>query len=187
MALRRGFKSQCERRAVEIRRAFDLPPDAPLSASLVADQLRVHVWTERDILNLPTQDLHQLTVSDADSWSAFVIRVEGEHLVVLNSTQSVARKNSVLMHELSHIMLGHELSSASLTVDGFFVPTTYNQDEEDEANWLAGALLLPRPALLASRRLGWSDPTIMEKYFVSGDMLIWRTRVTGIDYQLARL
>jgi Zn-dependent peptidase ImmA (M78 family) len=185
LQLRRGFKSQCERRAAELRRAFNIPPGDPLKATKLAEFLRIEVWTESDVSGLEAADHMQLTIADPESWSAFVIRVEQSHLVVLNSTQSLARLNSVLMHEASHILLGHELTSASTTEDGFFVPTTYDQEQEDEANWLAGTLLLPRPALLKVRRAGLSDSTIMQEYLVSREMLTWRIRMTGIDYQLS--
>lgn len=129
-------------------------------------------------------DLDQLTRNDAESWSAFTIRIGEHHLIVFNSSQSVPRRNSVVMHELSHIILGHELTSASLTEDGHFVPTTYSQDQEDEADWLAGTLLLPRPALLKIRRLGLTDQMATKTYAVSQQMLTWRFRMTGVDYQL---
>ncbi len=89
------------------------------------------------------------------------------------------------MHELSHIILGHELTSASLTADGHFVPTTYDQDQEDEADWLAGTLLLPRPALLKIRSLALTDGQARSTYQVSDQMLKWRLRMTGVDYQIA--
>lgn len=112
------------------------------------------------------------------------MRIGEHHLIVFNSAQSEPRRNSVVMHELAHIILGHELTSASLTEDGHFVPTTYDQDQEDEADWLAGTLLLPRPALLKIRRLRMSDQVATETYAVSQQMLTWRFRMTGVDFQL---
>jgi Zn-dependent peptidase ImmA (M78 family) len=182
--LKRGFKSQCERRSVEIRKGFELKPDDPLSAFALAQNMDVVVWNEQNIEGLSEADFRQLTQEDFDSWSAFTMRVEDRHLVVYNSTQSAARQNSVLMHELSHIMLGHELTSASLTEDGHFVPTTYDQDQEDEADWLAGTLLLPRPALLKIRYSQMTDQSATEYFKVSNQMLIWRFRMTGVDYQI---
>lgn len=183
--LRRGFKAQSERRAVETRRKFNIQPDAPLRARRVAAEFGVLVWDESDIQGVSRDDLVQLTETDSESWSAFTIRVGEKHLIVVNSSQSEPRQNSVIMHELSHIMLGHELTSAGLTVDGHFVPTTYNQDQEDEADWLAGTLLLPRPALLRIRRLSMPDEVARETYLVSDQMLKWRFRMTGVDFQMA--
>jgi Zn-dependent peptidase ImmA (M78 family) len=88
------------------------------------------------------------------------------------------------MHELAHIILGHELSSATLTDGGHFVPSNYDQDQEDEAAWLGGTLLLPRPALLWMRRQRLSDEEAATHFGVSPDLLRWRIRMTGIDYQL---
>lgn len=183
--LRHGFKAQSERRSVEIRKRFGLGPDAPLIARQLAAAYGILVWTEADIAGVSRDDLVQLTVTDAESWSAFTMRVGEKHLVVVNSSQSEPRQNSVIMHEISHILLGHELTSAGLTAGGHFVPTSYNQDQEDEADWLAGTLLLPRPALLRIRSKGMSDGQAQIAYQVSDQMLKWRFRMTGVDYQLS--
>lgn len=182
--LRHGFKAQSERRSVEIRKRFGLQPDAPLNARQVAAAYGILVWTEADIEGVSHDDLVQLTVIDPESWSAFTMRVGENHLIVVNSSQSSPRQNSVIMHELSHILLGHELTSAGLTAEGHFVPTSYNQDQEDEADWLAGTLLLPRSALLGIRSRGLTDVQAQTKYQVSDQMLKWRLRMTGVDYQL---
>ncbi|MBU0584194.1 MAG: ImmA/IrrE family metallo-endopeptidase [Alphaproteobacteria bacterium] len=125
-----------------------------------------------------------MTEVDPDSWSGFVIRMKQRHLVVFNSVQSPPRINSVVMHELAHIALGHELSSVGVTSEGHLIPTVYSQDQEDEANWLAGTLLLPRAALLEIRSCGLNDSEAMRQFSVSEDMLRWRFRMTGVDYQL---
>jgi Zn-dependent peptidase ImmA (M78 family) len=183
--LRHGFKAQSERRSVEIRKRFGLQADAPLNARQVAAAYGILVWTEADIEGVSHDDLVQLTVTDQDSWSAFTMRIGEKHLIVVNSSQSAPRQNSVIMHELSHILLGHELTSAGLTAEGHFVPTSYDQDQEDEADWLAGTLLLPRPALLRIRSLSLTDSHAQTTYQVSDQMLKWRLRMTGVDYQLS--
>ena len=183
--LRRGFKSQCERRSVEVRKNFDLASDDPLSAFDVAKDIGAFVWTEQNIRDLPEEDIKRLIVDDRECWSAFTIRIEDHHLIVLNSSQTQPRQNSIVMHELAHIMLGHELTSAALTEDGHFVPTTYDQNQEDEADWFAGTLLLPRPTLLKIRYSEMNDDTAMTHFMVSRQMLTWRFRMTGVDYQIA--
>ncbi|MHA7969608.1 ImmA/IrrE family metallo-endopeptidase [Rhizobium sp. CAU 1783] len=150
----------------------------------MARQSSVTVWSERDVAGLSASDLQQLTVVDGPSWSAFTLRIGNQHLIVFNSSQSPPRQNSVIMHELAHIVLGHELHSASLTDDGHLIPSNYSQDQEDEADWLGGTLLLPRPALLRIRRDGLSDAAAMNKFQASEEMLKWRFRMTGVDYQL---
>lgn len=182
--LRRGFKSQCERRSVEIRKSLGLAHDDPLRGVDLAHQFGATIWNESDVADVPALDLRQLTVVDGQSWSAFTLRIRNRHLVLFNSSQSAPRINSVIMHELAHIALGHELHSASLSDDGHLIPSNYSQDQEDEADWLGGTLLLPRPALLRIRREGLSDAAAMNKFQTSEEMLKWRFRMTGVDYQL---
>jgi len=183
--VKRGFKSQCEKRAIELRKQLGLESTSPLSATELSDQVNVTIWSTLDIDGLGLQDLRQLTEIDADSWSAFTLRIENKHLVVYNSSQSPARINSVCMHELSHIILGHELHNAHVSSEGHLVPSNYNKEQEDEADWLGGTLLLPRPALLEIRSLKLTDDEAEARYCVSTDMIRWRFRMTGVDYQLS--
>lgn len=183
--LRRGFKSQCERRSTEIRRSLGLSANSPLSAFKLADVNGVTVWGANEVKGLDPIDLKQLTEIDRESWSAFTLRVNMHNLIVFNPAQSRPRLNSVVMHELAHILLGHELTSAGMTEDGHLIPTNYEQNQEHEADWLGGTLLLPRPALLKIRYHNLSDETAMETFMVSEQMLKWRFRMTGVDYQIA--
>jgi Zn-dependent peptidase ImmA (M78 family) len=183
--LRRGFKSQCERRSAELRKRLGLGPAEPLSAFDLADHVGATVWSTAQVDGLGKADLAQLTKIDKESWSAFTLRIQDRHLIVFNSGQTEPRINSVVMHELSHIMLGHELASAGMTNDGHLIPSNYDQGQEAEADWLGGTLLLPRPVLLAIRRRGLTDDQAMVEYQVSRQMLTWRFRMTGVDYQLA--
>jgi Zn-dependent peptidase ImmA (M78 family) len=181
---RRGFKSQCERRSAELRRLLEREARDPLSAADVAKHYNVTVWNPDQITGIPVADIQQLLGAGREEWSGFTLRIGTRHLVVMNSTQSARRQNSVLMHELSHIILGHKLALAMFTESGDFVPSTYDQDQEDEAAWLGGTLLLPRPALLWMRHKGLADDEAATYFGVSPDLLRWRIRMTGIDYQL---
>jgi Zn-dependent peptidase ImmA (M78 family) len=151
----------------------------------LAAHFDVTVWSTDQVDGLGEADIAQLTKLDNESWSAFTLRIRDRHLIVFNSGQSNPRVNSVVMHELSHIMLGHQLASAGMTQDGHLIPSNYDQDQEDEADWLGGTLLLPRPALLAIRRRGLTDEMAMLEYKVSEQMLTWRFRMSGVDYQVA--
>jgi Zn-dependent peptidase ImmA (M78 family) len=159
-------------------------PVDPLPAADVANHYNVTVWNPHQITGITEGDIQHLLGPGREEWSGFTLRIGARHLVVLNSAQSSRRQNSVLMHELAHIILGHELASAMLSDGGHFVPSTYDQDQEDEAAWLGATLLLPRPALLWMRRRGLLDDDAATHFGVSPDLLRWRVRMTGIDYQL---
>lgn len=185
MAFRRGFKSQCERRSVEIRKELGLHPADALCADDLAQSLEVTVWSTNDVADLSDEHLAVLNDEGDDSWSALTMRLGTSHLVVHKPVKSPHRRNSVIMHELAHITLGHELAEACILEDGSLVPGNFSQEQEDEADWLAGTLLLPRPALMSIRKRRLTDRAACEQFLVSRDMLTWRMRMTGVDYQLA--
>ena len=184
MAFRRGFKSQCERRSVEFRKQLKLAQAAPLSYQFLADYLGVTVWSVVDVAGLSGNDRATLIDNSDDSWSALTMRVNTDHLVIYKPVRSRGRINNVVMHELAHIILGHDLAEACIMEDGSLAPVNYDQEQEEEADWLAGTLLLPRPALMQIRMNGMDDKAACEHYQVSMDMLKWRYRMTGVDYQL---
>lgn len=186
MAFVRGFKSQCERRAVEFRRQFGLADDAALPADRLATELGVVVWSVPNVKGL--SELSKKILSDPSdmSWLAFTLRMGARHLVVHKPVPTAGRRNSIIMHELAHIILGHQLAETYLLDDGSLVPGHFSQDQEDEADWLAGTLLLPRVALISIRTRGLSDSMACEDHLVTLDMLKWRLRMTGVDYQLKR-
>ena len=183
---KRGFKSQCERRAVEFRRQLGVAPTGALMGDALAKHIGVTVWSTHEVAGLDLRDIEVLSNEADQSWSALTMRMGSEHLVVYKPVSSKGRRNNVIMHELSHIILGHELAQACVLEDGSLVPGNFNQDQEDEADWLAGALLLPRPALLNIRHSGQLPSDACAQFCVSNEMLTWRMRMTGVDYQLAR-
>lgn len=183
---RRGFKSQCERRSVEFRKELDLLSVDPLSADSLAKRLNVTVWSTADVAGIPTEHLSVLNDESDDSWSALTMRLGLSNLVLYKPVSSAGRRNSVIMHELAHIILGHELASACILEDGSLVPGNFDQDQENEADWLAGTLLLPRPSLMSIRKRRLDDQTACDRYVVSPEMLHWRIRMTGVDYQLSK-
>jgi len=186
VAFRRGFKSQCERRSVEFRKELGLSQIDPLSADDLARALSVTVWSTNEIKDISEQHLDVLNDNGDNSWSALTMRIGASNLVVYKPTPSDGRRNNVIMHELAHIILGHELAQACILEDGSLVPGNFDQDQEDEADWLAGALLLPRPALMSIRERGLTNHQACGEFMVSREMLTWRIRMTGVDYQLSR-
>lgn len=105
-------------------------------------------------------------------------------MVVLNTAHGAARQCSTLMHELSHIRLGHIPASVQLSQTGMLLLSDYGDDQEDEADWLMGALLLPRAALLHYRHQGSDIAEIAATFGVSEELCLWRVRMTGVNAQL---
>lgn len=181
--MRRGFKAQAERLAASARAALGLAEHAPLSPWTFASHLDILVWEPED-LDLDPSDLAQLTVHDPDSWSGVSVRV-GERIgVILNSAHPPTRRTNTLMHEIAHVQLRHAPSHVHMTEEGLLLVSEYPKDLEEEADWLAGALLLPRSALLLHRGSGSAVYEIARHFGVSDQLCNWRLRMTGVDRQL---
>ena len=89
------------------------------------------------------------------------------------------------MHELAHIILGHRPAKLFLSASG--IPLrTHDKDQEDEAAWLAGCLLLPRPILLVIARGKMAESDACAEFGVSRDLLKYRLNVSGVNVQLRR-
>jgi hypothetical protein len=182
----RGFKTWCEHVSIQQRRDLNLSPTDPLDPRRLAELLNVKVWTAEDVPDLDPEYLQTLLYEDSSSWSAVTLKVGLQTLTIVNSSHSKARQSSDLMHELAHLIIGHEPSRIDVSEDGLLILHTFEKKLEDEANWLAGCLLLPRDALMFARKQKFSDKEIQSKYGVSADMLQYRLRMSGVDFQMNR-
>ena len=184
--MRRGFKAWSERTSREYRSSVGVRPTDRVDPRRLAKLLSVLVTTPEAIPGLSRESVSQLTRVDRGSWSAVTIACQGKRLVVLNSSHSPARQASSLAHELAHIILNHTTDEAVLSDEGFLFRGSYDAGQEEEANWLAGCLLVPRDGLLAAGRRSADHRHLAMRFGVSMDMIAWRLRVTGVSRQLKR-
>ena len=184
--MRRGFKAWCERISHEYRNSLGVPLADRMDPHRLADLLDVRVTTPEKIPRLSQTVVHQLTRVDRESWSAVTISSNGKSMVVLNSGQSRARQTSSLAHELAHLVLNHTTDRAVLSDEGFLFRGSYDAAQEEEANWLAGCLLVPRDGLLVASRRCADQLYLATRFGVSRDMIAWRLRMTGVSRQLRR-
>lgn len=182
--MRRGFKAEAERRAAAARQTLGLDSVAPVDPWAYATFRNVTVFT-LETLNIPRESVVQLTTNDPDSWSAMTLAsANGKHAIVLNPTHAVTRQRNDLMHELAHVDLCHPPSRVEVSVTGLLLLSDYSEEQEQEADWLAASMLVPRDGLIRWRSKGIETAQIAENYGVSLALLEWRLRTTGIDAQL---
>lgn len=180
---RRGFKSWCEETALTVRTHQGLAPSAPLSPFVLARELRVVVIEPDALKDLPEDVRRRLLGEHSGSWSAVTIPDKRSPLIVYNPTHSAARQNSDLMHELAHILLGHKPTMMFMDPNTDLALRAHNQAQEEEANWLAGCLLLPREVLLHIKTTRLGDGLACHQYGVSAKMLTYRMNVSGVNLQ----
>jgi len=186
MTLDRGFKAWAERTATAIRVELDLSSTAPLPPASLAEHLGVVLWTCADVPGITLDILQQLTVNDPWGWSAVTVAVRDRVIVVYNDRKSRGRQASDITHELAHVILSHDPATVILSESIDLSMRTFDQKQEDEANCLAWALLLPRDALFSARKSRLPLDSIATAFGVTETLVQYRLRMTGIDVQLQR-
>lgn len=183
--MERGFKTRCEEMSRSLRAELGLGPASPLPAEQLASYLGVYLWSVED-LGLAPDDVKQLVHDDSDSWSAITVSAGGLDAVILNPNHRRGRYSSDVMHELAHLLLGHEPSTMFFAGQENLALRGFNKSDEDEANWLASALLLPRDALVEVRAKRCPKEVACDEFGVSRQMLEFRMGVTGVERQFSR-
>ena len=183
--MERGFKSRCEEMSRSLRAELGLDQAAPLPAEQLASYLGVYLWSVED-LGLAPADVTQLVRTDPDSWSAITVSAADRDAIILNPNHRRGRYSSDVMHELAHLLLGHEPSTMFFAGQENLALRGFNKAAEDEANWLAGALLLPRDALVTLRAQNKPKDVACDEFGVSRQMMDFRMRVTGVERQFSR-
>lgn len=179
----RGFKAWCERLSLQKRADLGVKPADPLDPRALAENLSIRVWSIEQIPGLPLTTRQVLLSEDGSHWSAATICLGEKRLIILNSSHSPGRQASDLMHELSHHMLDHKPAALDVSASGIMMLETYDQQQEEQADWLSGCLLLPRDALVHIKKRRIEVVAAAKHYGVSLAMLRYRMGVTGVNYQ----
>jgi len=179
----RGFKSWTEKSSLNIRRDLGLKPYESLPFHALARYLDVQLWTPKNVQGMATDHLKQLLELDSSSWSAVTIQKNQRYIIIYNPRHSLGRQSNDIMHELSHLLAAHEPSQLIVSADSEVVLRSFDQKREDEADWLAGCLLLPREALLHIKKQGISDEKACDLYKISEQLLTYRFNITGVNIQ----
>lgn len=184
--LERGFKSWAERTAGIFREELGLNSEDPLNPKELAPYLDIALWTPEEVPNLPEQVIDQLLERDPWSWSGVSLQVNDQRIIIYNPRKSEGRQASDITHEIAHFILEHDPATLVVSPSLDFAMRSFDAKQEDEANWLAWCLLLPRDALLHAVRRGFSTTRIAEHYGVTETLVNFRMKKTGVLVQLRR-
>ena len=180
MALRRGFKSEAERIARDVRTELGIRAAEPVAPEALAELLGIEVRAGDELI--PRKRFTELERVQPGAFSACTFRPSADRVVVVyNPLSAKSRQRSDLAHELAHTLLEHELSRVEKLGDVTFL--SCDSTQEEEAAWLSGCLLLPRALLLAEVRRGSGARDIAKKYGLSERMAQYRLNVTGVTRQ----
>ena len=182
MPLRWGFKSEAAALASEVRAELGLGQFGHLDPRQLAQYLSIHVVPLSDFVSTVQGAEHFLSV-ERNSFSALTVFFGHRRMIVHNDSHSEPRQNSNLAHELAHALLRHEPAAALDIGTGC---RDWNDTKEQEAQWLAGELLVTSDMALAVVRGRLTRSQAMNRFGVSEAMLTWRINKTGAAKRVAR-
>jgi Zn-dependent peptidase ImmA (M78 family) len=180
--VRRGFKAESERIADQMRSELHVPATEALRSQALAAHLGLEVRSAGDLIDVSKlQALEQL---QPGAFSACTFEIGDRRIIVWNPLSSPARTQSDIAHEAAHVLLRHEVKRVERV--GSFTFFSCDPDEEQEANWLAGSLLLPRSLLMRLVRTGTDVDHFAARLGLSREMVNYRLRATGVLRQTTR-
>lgn len=182
MVLVRGFKADANRMAREVRGELGLAPTAPLDPWRLAEHLDVPVLALSVLAAGAPRAVAQFQEVDPSEFSAVTVFAGRRRLVVYNDVHTRGRQSSNLAHELAHALLLHPAAPA-LDTNGRRV---WRDELEEEADWLAGSLLVPDEAAFALAQGRIAVDLAAGRYGVSEAMMRFRLNVTGAAKRVAR-
>jgi hypothetical protein len=182
--VRRGFKAEAERLAARLRTELGVQPNTRIDIDQLAAYLGIVVRRADELV--PLSELKRLDDLQPGCFSAATIHLPDGGIVAVTNplNDSAGRRDSDLAHEIAHIILKHEPGQVDRVGDLTFFDC--NPEQEEEANWFAGCLLLPRPLLLAAARQGLTAEQIAERNAVSVPMARFRLNASGVYFQVRR-
>ena len=181
--MRRGFKTEANAIAREVRAELYLARTSPLDVWRLANHLEIPV--------IPLSSFHK-TAPDAASlflnggqgmFSGVTVFRGPRRMIVFNDAHVPGRQSNDVAHELSHGLLLHTPTAA---IDGRGC-RVWDKEAEAEANWLSGALLVPEEAAIHIVKRGWSNRVAAARYGVTPKMIQYRINVTAARTRVQRM
>lgn len=176
-----GFKAKAERISSQYRGYFNLKPFDPLPSDLLTNYLDICIKEVHTI-----DDISKATVSDllddfSSAFSAVTLycNENDRYMIVHNHTHADSRKESNLMHECAHIILGHKMEEFDSSI-GYL--RNYNNVQEEEAKYLGHCLQLPKAALI--KYYVYENKTkeeLISQFNASMKVINYRIRICNMD------
>lgn len=184
--LRRGFKSEAERKALSYREDLKIHPCASLCAFRLAEHLNIPIYKATEFLPLPEEiDLLKGTYIKKCEWSALtMVTYAGNTIIIYNPFHSEVRQQSDIMHELAHLICKHQHIHCEHDTELPFGLRAYDKIQEEEAKCLGSTLQLPKPCLLWATKRKMRKEDISSYYNASLDMVTYRLNMTGLYKRL---
>lgn len=176
--MRHGFKAEAKRLALEVRAEVGIDPFGPFDPYVLAEEYGIPVYP---LTGLARDDRAREAVAHymgarSSVFSAALVPIGDKRLILDNDRHAPVRRRNSVSHEMSHVVLEHEFGDVLLTGDGC---RAHNKDQEAEADWLAGEMLIPYAAAERAARQDLTDEEVADAYKVSTKLAAMRMNYSG--------
>jgi Zn-dependent peptidase ImmA (M78 family) len=179
--VRRGFKTEAQQIAAEVRAELALTPFDPLDPWALATHLDIPVWPLSSYSQtIPAAAAYLLEI-DTGAFSAMLACQGLRRKIIHNDGHALTRQRADISHELAHALLLHQPHPA---LDGR--PPHYDNAQEEEAKWLGAVLQVTDDYCMSSCRDGLSVAEAALRMGVSAQLMQWRLNMSGAERRIAR-
>jgi Zn-dependent peptidase ImmA (M78 family) len=180
---RYGFKEDANRFAEKYRAELRISKFDPLDAFVLAKHLKIPIFEIGEFKEDLQKD-HFERLKNPDHFNGmWMPNSAGEKIIIHNNYHSPKRQQSNLMHELAHVILGHEISEEAAMLCALYGLHYFNKQQELEAKFLGSCLQITKPGLLwAIKRKNIEQ--ISDYYNASIDMVQFRANSLGLARRL---
>lgn len=173
---RRGFKTEANWWARELRREQGLSAESPMCPWKLCGHLDIPVTALSDFAQAEPEGVALLMSQDGQrEFSAVTWGLGQERFIIYNDAHDAGRQAANIAHEVAHALLRHPVP-ALFGADG---KRNHDKAQEAEANWLGPALLISEEAAVSivARRLSISNAA--DLYGTSQQLVQMRINVSG--------
>lgn len=182
MKLRRGFKTEANGIAREIRRELGLSAIDPLDPFALAQHLDIPVIPISTLRETRPTAVEYFLRRQPGEFSALTIFEGARRWIFFNDGHPSARQRTDVSHELSHGILFHE-GKPALDANGC---RDWDEELEREADWLGAALLVSEEAALYVAGCGMPMHQGARFFGVTQAVMRWRLNVTAAHRRIQR-
>lgn len=173
--LRRGFVKEANEYAAEFRTELNLLPTDPICPFLLCEYLEIPVTGLSKHPSIPPNVKSYFSLQGQNDFSATTL-VDGIFKEIIhNDYHHPNRQNSNVVHELAHVLLGHEPRPPMLE-DGC---RNIDKNIEHEANELGWIILVPKNVAMRALEGFVSLGDAARYYNVSLQLMTYRVRKSG--------
>jgi Zn-dependent peptidase ImmA (M78 family) len=169
-----GKVFECEEIALEARGDIGLQAEHRLDPEALAEHLAIDLRSLIAYASDLPEEVSHLTEEARSAFSAVTVYRERKRMIVFNPAHSPRRHVNTIAHELAHVLLEHQPTQL-FDANGQRV---WIASDEVEADYLAGALLVPRSAVRpVMDRMGGNLVDAAEHFGVSENLMHHRVEV----------